>query len=227
MKMKFLPLVILTTALTLLTAPASASLILGTGTQALIGGDLTDPENDGLADSNVNYNATFRSSVEQGFGGNEYAFNVFDNILSPRNGKWCCDGGNVWVEADFGSDQYRLDAFTLSSANDVPGRDSDQWSILGSNDGVNYTTLFSYDVAGLSIWGADRFEVVQFSNLDDYNVSTAYSIFRYQSTSVVNGSMHQLGEIEFFGTKIPEPSTIAIFALAMFGLVSSRLKKQS
>ncbi|NQZ25428.1 MAG: PEP-CTERM sorting domain-containing protein [Colwellia sp.] len=227
MKMKFLPLVILTTALSLLTAPASASLILGTGTQALIGGDLTDPENDGLADSNVNYNATFRSSVEQGFGGREYAFNVFDNILSGGNGKWCCNGGTVWVEADFGSDQYILDTFTLSSANDVASRDSDQWSILGSNDGVNYTTIFSYDVAGLSIWGADRFEVVQFSNSDDYNVNTAYSIFRYQSTSVVSGSAHQLGEIEFFGTKIPEPSTIAIFALGMIGLASRRLKKKS
>ena len=227
MKIKFLPLVILTTALTLLTAPASASLILGTGTQALIGGDLTDPENDGLADSNVNYNATFRSSVEQGFGGREYAFNVFDNILSGGNGKWCCNGGTVWVEADFGSDQYILDTFTLSSANDVASRDSDQWSILGSNDGVNYTTIFSYDVAGLSIWGADRFEVVQFSNSDDYNVNTAYSIFRYQSTSVVSGSAHQLGEIEFFGTKIPEPSTIAIFALGMIGLASRRLKKKS
>ena len=227
MKIKFLPLVILTTALSLLTAPASASLILGTGTQALIGGDLTDPENDGLADSNVNYNATFRSSVEQGFGGREYAFNVFDNILSGGNGKWCCNGGTVWVEADFGSDQYILDTFTLSSANDVASRDSDQWSILGSNDGVNYTTIFSYDVAGLSIWGADRFEVVQFSNSDDYNVNTAYSIFRYQSTSVVSGSAHQLGEIEFFGTKIPEPSTIAIFALGMIGLASRRLKKKS
>lgn len=227
MKMKFLPLVILTTALSLLTAPASASLILGTGTQALIGGDLTDPENDGLADSNVNYNATFRSSVEQGFGGREYAFNVFDNILSGGNGKWCCNGGTVWVEADFGSDQYILDTFTLSSANDVASRDSDQWSILGSNDGVNYTTIFSYDVAGLSIWGADRFEVVEFSNSDDYNVNTAYSIFRYQSTSVVSGSAHQLGEIEFFGTKIPEPSTIAIFALGMIGLASRRLKKKS
>ncbi len=227
MKIKFLPLVILTTALSLLTAPASASLILGTGTQALIGGDLTDPENDGLADSNVNYNATFRSSVEQGFGGREYAFNVFDNILSGGNGKWCCNGGTVWVEADFGSDQYILDTFTLSSANDVASRDSDQWSILGSNDGVNYTTIFSYDVAGLSIWGADRFEVVGFSNSDDYNVNTAYSIFRYQSTSVVSGSAHQLGEIEFFGTKIPEPSTIAIFALGMIGLASRRLKKKS
>jgi hypothetical protein len=225
MNIKLIPLLVLTATLTFLTPTASASLILGTGTSALIGGDLTDPENDGLANSYVNYDATFRSSVKPGFGGREKAFNVFDNILSSRNGKWCCNGGDVWVEADFGTDRYILDMFTLSSANDVPNRDSDQWRILGSNDGINYTALYSYDVAGQSIWGSDRFEVVQFSNNDDYTVNTAYSIFRYQSTSVVAGSMHQLGEIEFFGTKIPEPSTIAIFALGLIGLASRQFKK--
>jgi len=225
MNIKLIPLLVLTATLTFLTPTANASLILGTGTSALIGGDLTDPENDGLANSYVNYDATFRSSVKPGFGGREKAFNVFDNILSSRNGKWCCNGGDVWVEADFGTDRYILDMFTLSSANDVPNRDSDQWRILGSNDGINYTALYSYDVAGQSIWGSDRFEVVQFSNNDDYNVDTAYSIFRYQSTSVVSGSAHQLGEIEFFGTKIPEPSTIAIFALGLIGLASRQFKK--
>ena len=220
----------LTTALSLLTftanANANASLILGTGTQALIGGDLTDPENDGLADDNVNYNATFRSSVESGFGGGEFAFNVFDNILPGGNGKWCCDSGNVWVEADFGADRYILDMFTLASANYVPNRDSDKWSILGSNDGINYTTIFSYDVEGIFIWGADRFEVVQLSNLIDYNVDTAYSIFRYQSTSVISGSAHQLGEIEFFCTvQVPEPSTFAILSLGLIGLVSRKIKR--
>jgi hypothetical protein len=227
MKMNFLPLVLLTTALTLLTTTASASLILGTGTEALVGGDLTDPENDGLANSNVNYNAMFRSSIEPAFGNGESAFNVFDNILSSGNAKWCCDGGNVWVEADFGTNRYILDKFTLSSANDVPNRDSDQWSILGSNDGINYTSIYSYDVAGSSIWGATRFEVIQFSNADDYNVNTAYSIFRYQSTSVVSGNNHQLGEIEFFGTaavNVPEPTTLAIFALGLIGLASRRFK---
>ncbi|MCJ8295215.1 MAG: PEP-CTERM sorting domain-containing protein [Colwellia sp.] len=48
-------------------------------------------------------------------------------------------------------------------------------------------------------------------------IRATYSTFSYQSTSVVSGSMRPLGEIEFFGTKIPEPSTIAIFALGMIG----------
>jgi hypothetical protein len=224
MNIKLLPLLVFTATLAFLTPAANASVILGEETQALIGGDLTDPENDGFVNSYVNYNATFRSSVKSGFGGREKAFNVFDNTLTGGNGKWCCNGGDVWVEADFGTDRYILDMFTLSSANDRSNRDSDQWRILGSNDGINYTALYSYDEAGQSIWNK-RLQVVQFSNNNDYNITTAYSIFRYQSTSVVAGSQHQLGEIEFFGTKIPEPSTIAIFALSLIGLASRQLKK--
>ncbi|MDE0636314.1 MAG: hypothetical protein OXI43_10755 [Candidatus Poribacteria bacterium] len=63
--------------------------VLGTGTGALIGGDLTDPEDDGAPDANDGYNATFTSSEEPGFGGGEFAFNVFDNQLGPGNAKWC------------------------------------------------------------------------------------------------------------------------------------------
>lgn len=223
MKLKYISLVVFTVA-TFLTSVANASIILGTGTSALIGGDLTDPENDGLADSNVNYNAVFRSNNEPGFGGGEYAFNVFDNILSGGNGKWCCGGPNVWVEADFGSKRYTLDSFTLSSANDVPSRDADHWSILGSNDGINYTALFTYNVAGTSVWGNTRFQVVQFSNQVDYNTSTGYSIFRYQAYSVVSGQNHQLGEIEFFGTEVSEPSILAFLGLGLLGYYSRRFK---
>ena len=63
--------------------------VLGTGTGSLIGGDLTDPEDDGQPDADVGYNAKFSSSEEPGFGGGEFAFNVFDNQLGGGNAKWC------------------------------------------------------------------------------------------------------------------------------------------
>lgn len=68
---------------------AQAEEILGTGTASLIGGDLTDPEDDGAPDADQGYNATFTSSEEPGFGGGEFAFNVFDNQLGGGNAKWC------------------------------------------------------------------------------------------------------------------------------------------
>jgi len=208
----------------LITSAAQAVVIRGTGTAALVGKDLTDPENNGNPEANVGYNATFRSSVENGFGGDEFAYNVFDNRVGGGNDKWCCDT-NVWVEANFGTKRYSLTSFTAASANDAPGRDSDQWKILGSNDGVNYTTIFNYNRDGVSPW-AQRLQVNQYKVGADFANPAAYSIFRYQSTSVVNASMHQLAELEFFGNEVPEPSAMALFALALGGLAFSQRKKQ-
>ena len=68
---------------------AQAEKVLGIGTESLIGGDLTAPEDDGNPEADENYNATFTANDEPGFGGGESAFNVFDNQLGGGNAKWC------------------------------------------------------------------------------------------------------------------------------------------
>ena len=207
----------------LLAANAQAVVVRGTGTAALVGHDLTDPENDGLPDTNVNYNATFRASFEADFGGGEYAFNVFDNRLGGGNDKWCCDP-NGWVEASFAK-RYILTSFTASSANDGQIRDSDWWRILGSNDGVTYTTIFEYRNEGVSPWDK-RLQVNQYSAGIDYATPAAYRTFRYQTLSTVyNGGLHQLGELEFFGTAVPEPASLSLFALGAVALAARRRKR--
>lgn len=219
---KFLQAVFLLTAL--LATGAQASLVRGTGTGALVGGDLTDPENDGNPDAYFNYNAVFRSSDANAFNG-EGPYNVFDNRLGGGIDKWCCGSGNVWVEADFGATKYNLTSFTASSANDVPARDSLNWKIQGSNDGITYTTIFSY-VSNVSVW-TDRLQVVQFFAGTDYATPAAYSIFRYQSLATGN-DMHQLGELEFFGTKaVPEPSAPALLGLGLVALMVARRKRSA
>ena len=68
---------------------AQAEKVLGVGTDSLLGGDLTDPEDDGNPEADEGYNAIFSANEEPGFAGGENAFNVFDNVLGPGNAKWC------------------------------------------------------------------------------------------------------------------------------------------
>src|SRR5688572_10447711 len=111
---------------------ANAFTILGVGTGALLGSDLTDPENNGDPEANANYNATFSASEEQGFGGGEAAFNVFDNQVGGGNMKWCCGDGNNFPANPISIDAtlttaHVLTHFTLTSGNDSPERDPRVW----------------------------------------------------------------------------------------------------
>jgi len=191
--------------------------VLGTGTAALLGddlgGDLTDVGNDGVEgsyfppDNYGGFDADFFSSDEPGFGGGEFAFNVFDNIVGGGNDKWCC--GTVFpqiVGADFSetfpATQFRLTHFTVASANDTPDRDPRVWRIEGSNDGVDWTTIFSQECdPTASLWTA-RNQVILFEEGAEYDVQVeGYSMFRMvvDKTGLTGGAFFQIAEIEFFG----------------------------
>ena len=179
--------------------------VLGTGTESLLGGDLTDPEDDGEPDVDKGYDAKFSSNEEPGFGGGEFSFNVFDNRLGPINDKWCCGKGGgipdegLYITAEF-EEQYALTHFTVSSANDVPARDPTVWEVQGSNDGKKFDTIFAHD--GDSFWD-QRLQVVLFEAGEDYDrQKIGYKFFRhvtFDTASNPNGAYFQIGEIEFFG----------------------------
>src|SRR4029079_13012111 len=87
---------------------AYAALVIGTGAHAVLGHDLTDPEDDGIAtpaSTGTNFTATFSASEEAALGGGEASFNVFDNHIAPGDDKWCgatpAVGSPAWVRADF------------------------------------------------------------------------------------------------------------------------------
>ena len=187
----------------------NAKVILGTGTSSLIGGDLTDPEDDGIDGTdgtagNWNWTSILASSENAWI--SEGAYNVFDNQVGGGDMKWCCEGPTQSIYVQF-STTYVLTHFTITSGNDAGGRDPDQWEIQGSNDGTNWTTIFEYDDDGTSPFTA-RSQVIRYNGGgDDFDTPDAYSYFRYIVTSVVSGSMHQINELEFFGTESTSSSS--------------------
>ena len=186
-----------------------ARVILGTGTASLIGGDLTDEDDDGIDgtdDAAGNWDWTSILASSENAWTSEGAYNVFDNKVSGGDGKWCCEGPTQWIYVQF-STSYVLTHFTITSGNDAAGRDPDQWEIQGSNDGTNWTTIFEYDNDGTSPFTA-RQQVIRYNGSgDDFDTPAAYSYFRYIVTSVVSGSMHQINELEFFGTESSSSSS--------------------
>ena len=72
--------------------------------------------------------------------GTEGADKAFDGSTATKwfNGT----GATDWLQYRFSSGKrYPLSQYKISSANDVPARDPMSWQVLGSNDGVNWTTL--------------------------------------------------------------------------------------
>ncbi|MFT5190696.1 MAG: hypothetical protein ACI957_003732, partial [Verrucomicrobiales bacterium] len=175
--------------------------ILGTGTESLLGGDLTDPENDGLDEAGAGMDPSWNwvaitGNIEDDFGDPEAAFNIFDNQVGGGGAKWCCDDPSpdnpYWVSVEF-AEAISLTHFTVTNGNDSPDRDPTNWQIQGSNDGENFETIFAEEVE--SIWTETRNEVALVTLASP---STPYKHIRYIVFDTP-GALHQLNEIEYFG----------------------------
>jgi len=219
------PLVVAIVLISVFAVPgtARAVTILGTGSGALLRSDLTDPENDindnmpnnppyyGTGYNFVAAGANQETWFSPGKGGwswhGEAALDLFDNKVGGGEAKWCCGGQWLWVQFPR---PIILTHFTIASANDASYRDPDIWRIEGSNDGSNWTTIFSYDNDGNSPFSA-RNQVLLYESPEgphrpdagaaDFSVPAAYSYIRYRRLSVINDSknQHQLSELEYFG----------------------------
>ena len=183
------------------TTPGVTFEILGVGAEFLLGGDLTDPENDGLdeldASTDPSWNwKSINSSHEPNFEGGENSFNIFDNKVGGGNDKWCCDDPTedapVWVAVEF-KQPVSLTHFTVTSGNDTPDRDPTNWAIQGSTDGTTYTDIYRFTDTTVP-WDA-RNQVVKFTLPA---ASAPYPFIRY-FCSETPGSLHQINEIEYFG----------------------------
>ena len=151
---------ILTACLILSCTTSHAAVLLGSGTGSLMGngtldgiqaGDITDPLNRITSQTNAaNANWTWISvDSKKAFYGGEAPCGLFENNIGGGNNKFY-DGLNqaTWVTLQF-PEAFVLTHFTLASGNDsMPNnRHPTEWSILGSNDGVNWTPVYTHSVA--------------------------------------------------------------------------------
>ena len=173
---------------------------LGTGTSALLGGDVTDPEDDGL-DENVAL-AVHTRYMASSTGGDPT--NLFDNLLGGSALGWRnqLDDGrhgapNLWVEAALPT-PLTLSHFTIASSTGDPLWDPRIWEIQGSNDGMTFHTIYHHRDSNAAIWTL-RAQVARFDAGVHFARPAAYSIIR-MTCYRTGASVFELGELEFFGT---------------------------
>ena len=127
--------------------------------------------------------------------GAEGADKAFDGTLA----KWFNGtGATDWLQYRFASGKrYPLSRYILTSGNDVPGRDPVAWQILGSNDGINWTTL---DTRAAQSFPA-RLQTYAY----DVPLAAAYEYYRLDITANGGAAGIQLTELQLLSPDIVAP----------------------
>jgi len=97
---------------------------------------------------------------------------------------------NLWVQYQSAVAAI-VTYYTITSANDVPGRDPKDWTLAGSNDGVNWTTI---DTRTGETFAARLQKKTYLIN----NNTTAYSYYRLAITATNGQTGTQFAEWELF-----------------------------
>lgn len=202
--------------------------IIGSGSGGLLGGPVTDPDGD-IDDSTAagsGFDWVSATATDKPFFGTgsltvnpenlSGAFDLFDHKVGPLNDKWLATigspgGTSVTVELP---GTLELTHFTIAAADDRPERDPTDWQILGSNDGVSFTPIFTQiDPAGLSLFTA-RLQVLE---CVPATASPAYRYLRFECTRAGSETQFHINEIEYFGNFTPDAPSADFRILSLVG----------
>ncbi|MCW1884665.1 hypothetical protein OKA04_07975 [Luteolibacter flavescens] len=183
--------------------------VTATKPATLVGGDLTDPENNGndSTPTGTNFNwSHIQASVNGTFLGTsgEGAFSVFDNKVNVAGSKWLLNGftSPQWIQVKFDT-HTSLTGFSLTSGGDFPERDPLVWEIQGSTEDVNanptkWKTIFRWDYGQPPWTNAERARTYLVTLPKK---TLPYRWIRFQVNSLRSGTTFQLDEIEYFGER--------------------------
>ena len=178
-----------------------APIVLGTGTEALLGGDLTDPENDGNPEELTGYNVTIENGNDEEKP--DDIEDLVDNLLGETSDDWCCADRGETARAFFEFDEpVVITHFTIASGSSTSRTyDPRHWAIRGSNDGgetwVNIYTRLNYEEA---VW-TDKLQVLRYNAGEHFQMPQAFRTIRFHSkgSNRESGRNFRLGELELFG----------------------------
>lgn len=122
-------------------------------------------------------NASSGEGIAQGFDNNSQT-------------KWLAFQSTPWIAYKLNTAKT-VKMYTLTSANDFPGRDPKSWAFQASNDGTTWVTLDTRTAQDFP-W---RFQTRAFA----INNTTAYQQYRLQVNETHGDTITQLAEIELLG----------------------------
>lgn len=179
-----------------------APIDLGTGAEALLGSDLTDPENDADADLLSGFNAEIENISDPLVPG---AHNLFDNRLGSEDDHWCCDRPGPGVLITF-EEPVILERFTIASGSNPSDLAPRHFALRGSNDGgKTWHNIYTRANKSEMIW-SEPYQVLEFDAGLHYRRPQAFRTFRF--SSIGNGKLgdalgFEVGELELFGSTYP------------------------
>ncbi|MEP3389837.1 MAG: basic secretory protein-like protein [Reichenbachiella sp.] len=117
---------------------------------------------------------------------NEGISKLIDNSSTT---KYLTFHANAWVQYQ-ATTSYVVTKYVITSANDVPARDPYSWTLQGSNDGVNFSTIDSRSGQDFP----NRFQSREFT----FSNAAAYTYYRLDMTNN-SGNILQLAELAIWG----------------------------
>jgi fibronectin type 3 domain-containing protein len=127
--------------------------------------------------------------------GAEGADKAFDGTLA----KWFNGtGATDWLQYRFAAGKrYPLSRYIITSGNDVPARDPVAWQMLGSNDGINWTTLDTRT--------GQSFPARLQTYIYDIPLTAAYEYYRLNITANGGDAGIQLTELQLLSADMVAP----------------------
>lgn len=110
------------------------------------------------------------------------------------------DGPFHW-QFEYGEAQV-INAYTMTTGNDAPGRDPRNWDFLASDDGENWVTLDTHDEVVFPTTGGANDDGRRATYTYTFDNSTPYHYYRLQVRAVGSGNLFQMSEFRML--QLPE-----------------------